>query len=51
MGQVLPDIPVPTLELWLACHADVRHNERIRLVMDFLAEALRKPYDKCLLQM
>jgi DNA-binding transcriptional LysR family regulator len=42
--QVLPDIPVPPLELWLACHADVRHNKRIRVVMDFLAEKLQSPY-------
>jgi len=42
--QVLPDTPVPPLELWLACHADVRHNKRIRVVMDFLAEKLKTPY-------
>ncbi len=41
---VLPELPVPSLELWLACHADMRHNKRIRLVMDFLAERLRTPY-------
>lgn len=44
--RVLPDLPIPSLELWLACHADVRHNRRIRLLMDFLAESLRKPYEK-----
>ncbi|MCR9240493.1 MAG: LysR family transcriptional regulator [Rhodobiaceae bacterium] len=42
--QVLPDTRVPPLELWLACHADVRHNKRIRVVMDFLAEKLKTPY-------
>lgn len=42
--QVLQGIPVPPLELWLACHADVRHNKRIRVVMDFLAEKLKSPY-------
>ncbi len=42
--QILSDIPVPSLELWLACHADVQHNKRIRVVMDFLAEALKTPY-------
>ena len=42
--QILPDLPIPPLELWLACHADVRHNKRIRLVMDFLATALKTPY-------
>ncbi len=47
--QVLADIAVPPLELWLACHADVRHNKRIRVVMDFLAEALKSPYAAALL--
>ena len=42
--QVLPKLPVPSLEIWLACHADVRHNKRIRMVMDFLALRLRSPY-------
>ncbi|MDJ1018256.1 MAG: LysR family transcriptional regulator [Paracoccaceae bacterium] len=46
--QVLPDLPVPSLELWLACHADVRHNKRIRLVMDFLAQRMRSPYESFL---
>ncbi|MGH1466179.1 MAG: LysR family transcriptional regulator [Cognatishimia sp.] len=46
--QVLPDLPVPSLELWLACHADVRHNKRIRMVMDFLADRLRTPYESLL---
>ena len=44
VAQVLPDLPVPGFELWLACHADVRHNKRIRLVMDFLADQLKAPY-------
>ena len=43
--QILPDLPVPSLELWLACHADVRHNKRIRLVMDFLGQRMKSPYD------
>ena len=47
--QVLPDLPVPSLELWLACHADVRHNRRIRLAMDFLAERMRSPYGNFML--
>ena len=44
MVRVLPDLQVPPLELWLACHADVRHNRRIRLVLDFLADRLKSPY-------
>lgn len=47
--QVLPDLPIHTFELWLACHADVRHNKRIRLVMDYLASKMRTPYTACLL--
>lgn len=46
--QVLPTLPVPSLELWLACHADVRHNKRIRMVMDYLAIQLKRPYDQLL---
>lgn len=47
--RVLPGIAVPHLELWLACHADVRHNKRVRLVMDYLAEQLKTPYDACMI--
>lgn len=47
--QVLANLPAPPLELWLACHKDVRHNKRIRLVMDFLATKLRSPYAASLL--
>ncbi|WP_298835889.1 LysR family transcriptional regulator [uncultured Roseobacter sp.] len=46
--QVLSDLPIPPVELWLACHSDVRHNKRIRLMMDFLSERLRSPYAGCL---
>lgn len=42
--QVLPKLPIHTYELWLACHADVKHNKRIRLVMEYLAAKLRAPY-------
>lgn len=42
--RVLPQIALPNLDLWIACHADVRYNKRIRLVMDFLAEHLKNPY-------
>lgn len=47
--QVLPALPIHSFELWLACHADVRHNKRIRLVMDYLASKMRTPYTECLL--
>ncbi len=41
---VLTDLPLPGLDLWLACHSEVRHNQRIRAVMDFLGDTLREPY-------
>jgi len=42
--RVLSDLQLPNLVLWIACHADVRYNKRIRLVMDFLSEHLKYPY-------
>ncbi|MCJ8269732.1 MAG: LysR family transcriptional regulator [Psychrosphaera sp.] len=39
LQQILPNVPIPKLELWLVCHGDVQHNRRIRALMDFLAEA------------
>lgn len=44
IDRVLPDIRLPSLDLWIACHTEVRHNKRIRLVMDFLGEVLKQPY-------
>lgn len=43
--QLLADICLPSLELWIACHSEVRSNMRVRLVFDFLAERLRTPYE------
>ena len=48
VDRVLPDIALPNLDLWIACHSEVRHNKRIRTVMDFLGDQLQKPYD-CML--
>lgn len=45
VDQVLPSVQLPNLDLWIACHSEVRHNKRIRKIMDFLGEALRRPYD------
>ena len=42
--RVLPDDPIPNLDLWIAAHADVRYNRRVRLMMDFLADVLKSPY-------
>lgn len=41
--RIVEEIPIPPLELWLAAHKDLRHNKRIRLLMDFLAEHLKHP--------
>jgi DNA-binding transcriptional LysR family regulator len=42
--DVLPVLPgllqVPALPMWLAVHREIRTNARIRVVYDFLAEAL-----------
>ena len=39
--RVLPGlIEVPDLPMWLAVHREIRTNQRIRAVFDFLAEAL-----------
>lgn len=39
--QVLPDaLRIPPLPMWLAVHREIRTNQRIRLVYDFLAGAL-----------
>jgi len=39
--RVLPGLELPTLPVWLATPAALRHNPRIRLVWDRLAEGLR----------
>jgi DNA-binding transcriptional LysR family regulator len=47
VDRVLPELTLPSLDLWLACHADVRYNKRVRAVMDFLADRLKDPYASC----
>ncbi len=39
--RVLPELDLPRLPVWLAAPAALRHNPRIRLVWDRLAEGLR----------
>ncbi len=39
--RVLPGLELPTLPVWLTTPTALRHNPRIRLVWDRLAEALR----------
>jgi len=43
LQRIAEDLPIPPLELWLAAHKDLRHNKRIRLLTDFLAERLKRP--------
>ncbi len=42
--QILPDLPIAPLPVWLACHASLRHATRVRIVLDALAERLKSPY-------
>lgn len=35
-------IKIPDLPIYLACHRDVQHNKKIRVLMDFLGEHLPK---------
>ena len=44
VAQVLKSQKLPPLDLWIACHSDVRYNKRVRLVMDFFAQQLKAPY-------
>lgn len=37
---LLPQLPTPTLPLWLTVHRELRTSARIRTVYDFLAEAV-----------
>ena len=41
LTAILPSVPIQPLEFWLVCHADVQHNRRIRIMMDFLSEHLK----------
>jgi DNA-binding transcriptional LysR family regulator len=38
--QVLPELPSVTVPIWLATHRELHTSRRIRLVFDFLADAL-----------
>ena len=40
LERVLPDLPMPTLPVWLAVHSEIRSGARIRAVYDFLAETI-----------
>ena len=36
LNEIMSDVTLPHLELWLVCHADVQHNRRIRVLMSYL---------------
>ena len=38
--QVLPELPLPTVPVWLVVHREIRTSRRIRAALDFLARAL-----------
>ena len=38
--QVLPNLPLPALPVWLVMHREIRSSRRIRAVVDFLAREL-----------
>lgn len=40
--QLFPEVPLPTLPVWLAAHETLRTTPRIRRVWDALAEGLKK---------
>jgi len=40
LARVLPDLPMPTLPVWLAVHREIRSSARIRALYDFLAAAI-----------
>ncbi|MDT9002196.1 LysR family transcriptional regulator [Paucibacter sp. APW11] len=41
--QVLPELPIPPLPLWLTAHRELRDTPRLRLVFDTIAEAWSAP--------
>lgn len=42
--QVLPNLPIPALPVWLVVHREIRSSRRIRAVYDFLASALPQTF-------
>jgi DNA-binding transcriptional LysR family regulator len=40
LERVLPDLPMPTLPVWLTVHREIRSSARIRVLYDFLAGAI-----------
>jgi len=42
--QIELEAPLPILPIYLTCHRDVRHNRKIRVLMDYLAEAMSRGF-------
>lgn len=42
LQRLFPHLPIPSLEVWLTAHQELRLNQRIRRVMDFLTERLQE---------
>ncbi|MFV8816858.1 LysR family transcriptional regulator [Haliea sp. E17] len=42
LRQVLPDLSMQRMELWLVTHEDLRHSARIKAVADHIAESARR---------
>jgi DNA-binding transcriptional LysR family regulator len=40
--RLVPELEIPPLPVWLAAHQDLRTSQRIRRVMDFLADEMKK---------
>lgn len=40
MVRLVPQLKIPSMEMWLAAHKDVHRAKRIRVIYDLLAEAL-----------
>ena len=38
--RILPELAIPSMPVWLTVHREVRTNSKIRLVYDFLAQAI-----------
>lgn len=40
LQRILPELAIPSLPVWLTVHREIRSSARIRVVYDFLAEAI-----------
>lgn len=40
LTPLLPDLPIPPLPMWLVVHREIRSNQRIKAVYDFLSGAI-----------